>query len=109
MTNQLTLCHTDNNNSSKGGCHSVVEPPIALEKNSFTYCKGKCVSVKYCTTPADATSTTYKLTIPIFKSKNSKEWLTWVKNVERAAIGQNVTTGPAKYALAKRLLEDGAL
>ena len=33
----------------------------------------------------------------------------WVKNVERAAIRQNATTGPAKLLLAKVLLEDGAL
>ena len=29
--------------------------------------------------------------------------------MERAAIGQNSTTGPAKFLLAKRLLEDGVL
>ena len=67
------------------------------------------MSVKCQTIPADANITTYKLTIPIFKNRNSKEWLEWVKNVERAAIGQNATTGPAKFLLAKRLLEDGAL
>ena len=49
------------------------------------------------------------LNISIFKSGNSKEWLTWVKTVERADIGQNAIMGPAKYALAKCLLEDRAL
>ena len=75
---------------SKGSRRSVAEPPIKLEKNVCAFSKGKCVSVKCRTSPADADSTTYKLTIPIFKNGNSKEWLEWVKNVERAAIGQNL-------------------
>ena len=67
------------------------------------------MSVKCQTSPIDEDSTAYKLIISIFKSGNSKEWLEWIKNVEHAAVRQNATTGPAKYALAKCLLEDGVL
>ena len=94
---------------SKGSHRSVAEPPIKLEKNVCAFSKGECVSVKYRTSPEDADSTTYELTIPIFKNGNSKEWLKWVKNVERAAIGQNAMTIPEKFSLAKQLLGDGAL
>ena len=73
------------------------------------YIKGKCVSIKCQTSPADADSTTYKLTIIIFKNGNSKEWIEWFKNVEPAAVEKNATTGLAKLSLAKRLLEDRAL
>ena len=55
------------------------------------------------------TSTTYKLTIPIFKNRNPKEWLEWVKNIEPAATRQNATTSLANFLLAKGLLEDGTL
>ena len=67
------------------------------------------MSVKFRTILADTNNTTYDLTIPIFKNRNFKEWLEWVKNVERAAIGKKATTGPAKFLLAKRLLEDKVL
>ena len=110
MANQSKFQSTDSSkNNNKGGCRSIAEPPIPLEKSIRAYSKGECVSVEYHTNPAEATSNTYELTILIFKSGNSEEWLTWVKNVEHAAIGQNATTGPAKYALAKSLIEDRAL
>ena len=80
-----------------------------MEKNVCAYSKGECVSVKCQTSPTEVDSTTYGLNIPIFKKRNSKEWLEWIKSVERVAVGQNATTGPGKFLLAKHLLEDGAL
>ena len=95
---------SESNQSSKGSRRSVAQPPIKLKKNICVYSKGKCVSVKFQTSPADTDSTTYKLTIPIFKNGNSEEWLEWFKNVEHAAAGKNATTSPAKFSLANRLL-----
>ena len=100
---------SESNQSSKGSCRSFTELPIKLETYVCTYSKGKCVNVKCQTSPAEADSTTYKLTIPTFKNKNYKEWLEWIENVECVAIGQITTTGLAKYALAKRLHKDRAL
>ena len=77
--------------------------------NFCTYSKGKCVSVKCPTSLADPESTTYKLTIPIFKNRNSKEWLEWIKIVECAAFGQNATTSLEKFLLAKPLHQERAL
>ena len=45
----------------------------------------------------------------MLKDRNPEEWLKWVKNLEQAAKEQNITTGPAKFARAKRLLDSRAL
>ena len=108
MANQSKLS-SESNQQPKSSRRSIAEPPITLEKKVCAYKKGKCVAVKCRTSPTDTTSTTYKLTIPIFKNRNPEEWLEWVKNVELAATRQNATTIPAKFLLEKRLLEDGAL
>ena len=59
--------------------------------------------------PVDANSAGYERTIPIFMKGSPEEWIDWTKNVQREIMGQNATTGAAKYAFARRLLEDGAL
>ena len=108
MANKLKRS-SESNQSSNSSHHSVAEPPIKLGKGVCAYNKRKCVNVKYQTSPVEAESTTCKLNTPIFKNKNSKEWLELIKNMEHAAIGQNAMSDIAKYALAKRLLEDRAL
>ena len=65
--------------------------------------------IRCCSNPTDSTSITYDLFIPMFKEGNLKEWLKWVKNVKRAAKGQNMTTEPTKFALPKHLLDGRAL
>ena len=111
MINQRELAGSESTiDIQRGSLHSIAEPPIKLENNICTYKKEKCVNIKCQTNPADSTSTTYLFTIPSFKKGNSEEWLEWTTNVKRAVIGQNATTtGADKYALARRLLEDGAL
>ena len=45
----------------------------------------------------------------MFKGRNPEEWLKWVNNIKQAAMGQNMTTEPTKFSLAKQLLDGGAL
>ena len=52
---------------------------------------------------------TYNLLIPMSNDRNPEEWLKWVKKFKQAAKGQNITTGPAKFSLAKLLLDSRAL
>ena len=103
MANQSKLSGNKENNRTRE------EPPIPLKAVKKEYKKEDCVVIKCWSNPSKATSTTYDLLIPMFKTGNPKEWLKWVKNVKRAAKGQNMTTGPTKFALAKRLLDSGAL
>ena len=44
-----------------------------------------------------------------FRDGTPKEWLLFKKNLARCITRQNVTSGPTKYALARRLLSGRAL
>ena len=64
---------------------------------------------KYCTNPGEADSTTYKIPMAYFRDGTPKEWLLFKKNLTRCITGHNVTSGPTKYALARRLLSGRAM
>ena len=56
------------------------------------------------TTPADADSPTYELAIPFFDEGTPEEWIKFRRRLKAVLKGQNVTQGPASYAVAKTLL-----
>eukprot|EP00957_Ditylum_brightwellii_P032252 2443777-Ditylum_brightwellii.AAC.1 len=60
---------------------------------------------KLCTTPTDATSPTYELSIPFFDEGTPKEWIKFRRGPQAVLKGQNVTQGPPSYAVAKTLLK----
>ena len=64
---------------------------------------------KLCTTPADTTSPIYKLSVPFFDNGTPKEWIKFQCGLSAVLKGQNVTQGPASYAVAKTLLKGNAL
>ena len=51
----------------------------------------------------------YKLTVPLFSHGTPKELLLLIKALRKVVHGQNATTGPSKYALARRVLQGDAL
>eukprot|EP00957_Ditylum_brightwellii_P003630 274565-Ditylum_brightwellii.AAC.1 len=57
------------------------------------------------TTPADATSPTYKISIPFFDEGTPEEWIKFRHGLQTMLKGQNVTQGPPSYAVAKTLLK----
>ena len=61
------------------------------------------------TTPADTDSPTYKLSIPFFDEGTPEEWIKFWHKLQAVLKGQNVTQGPASYAVAKTLLKGDAL
>ena len=84
-------------------------PPIPIEKKIKDLKKGEYVTVKCKTDPSSASSTSYEINVQIFNSGTPEEFLRWMKNFYRAATGQGATTGPTKFALARRLLEGRTL
>eukprot|EP00957_Ditylum_brightwellii_P100578 7666435-Ditylum_brightwellii.AAC.1 len=64
---------------------------------------------KLCTTPADATSPIYKLSVPFFDDGTPEVWIKFRRGLQAVLKGQNVTQGPASYAVAKTLLKGDAL
>eukprot|EP00957_Ditylum_brightwellii_P091575 6972755-Ditylum_brightwellii.AAC.1 len=76
--------------------------PKPLERGQFhTY--------KLRTTPADATSPLYKLSVPFFDCGTPEEWIQFRRGLTAVLKGQNIMQGPPSYAVAKTLLKGDAL
>ena len=85
-------------------------PSIPLERSENKQpAKGEFLVMKCRTQPAEANSPTYDVTIPYFGSGTPEEWLRFRSNLDKVIHGQNATTGPSRYALARKLLEGDAL
>ena len=65
--------------------------------------------MKCCTNPGEADSTTYKIPMAYFRDGTPEEWLLFKKTLTRCITGQNVTSRPTKYSLARRLLSGCAM
>ena len=71
--------------------------------------KDKYLTFKLRSNPTDESSTMYELTVPFFSSGTPEELLDFIKNVEKVFVGQNMTAGPARYSLLRRVLQGDAL
>eukprot|EP00957_Ditylum_brightwellii_P174307 13270838-Ditylum_brightwellii.AAC.1 len=61
------------------------------------------------TTPSDATSPIYELSVPFFNKGTPEEWIEFCCRLQAVLKGQNVTQGPPSYTVAKTLLKGNAL
>eukprot|EP00957_Ditylum_brightwellii_P038707 2925707-Ditylum_brightwellii.AAC.1 len=50
------------------------------------------------TTPADATSSIYDLSVPFFDKGTPEEWIKFLCRLQAVLKGQNVMQGPPSYA-----------
>eukprot|EP00957_Ditylum_brightwellii_P134236 10233700-Ditylum_brightwellii.AAC.2 len=71
--------------------------------------RGQFYTYKLRTTPADAASPVYKLSVPFFDKGTPEEWIKFQRGLAAVLKGQNVTQGPASYAVAKTLLKGDRL
>eukprot|EP00957_Ditylum_brightwellii_P192920 14689278-Ditylum_brightwellii.AAC.1 len=67
--------------------------------------RGQFHAYKLHTTPADATSPLYELSVPFFNCGNPEEWIQFRRSLTAVLKSQNVTQGPPSYAVAKTLLK----
>ena len=87
-----------------------VTPAISLDRPALkTLSKDNCLTFKLRSVPTDETSTTYELTVGYFKTGTPEELLLFLQQLRKIFTGQNVTTGPNCYAIARRLLQGDAL
>ena len=87
-----------------------VTPAINLDRPARkTLNKDDCLTFKLRSVPTDETSTTYELTVGYFKTGTAEELLLFLQNVRKIFSGQNVTNGPNRYAIVRRLLQGDAL
>eukprot|EP00957_Ditylum_brightwellii_P055427 4200158-Ditylum_brightwellii.AAC.1 len=70
---------------------------------------GQFHTYKLHTTPVDTDSPTYELSIPFFDEGLPEEWIKFQHRLQAVLKGQNVTQGPASYAVTKTLLKGDAL
>ena len=61
------------------------------------------------TSPTDGNSPQFELTVPYFSTGTCEEWLIFRKNLKKVTTGLNLTTGSARYELARNLLTGDAL
>lgn len=81
-----------------------LERPVENKKNKDQFLTFKLRSV-----PTEEASTTYDLSIPFFGDGSPEELLNFLNMLTKVFVGQNVTTGPGKYAIIRRLLIGDAL
>ena len=87
-----------------------VTPAINLDRPARKMLnKDDCLTFKLRSVPTDETSTTYELTVDYFKTGTAEELLLFLQNVRKIFSGQNVTNGPNRYAIVRRLLQGDAL
>jgi len=87
-----------------------IVPPIGLARPEIRELEhGEYQRYKLRNVPEDESSPTYELSVPYFGTGTPEEWLKFRKNLEKVVVGQNVTTGPGRYTVARRLLEGDAL
>ena len=102
-TNELyALCQQPNTN--------FCPPPILLKPTKLSEPKkGDFLKIALHTNPTDASSDMYSLNIRHFCTGTPEEFLKWCKDYDMVISGQNLTNGPAKYAMARMLLQGDAL
>lgn len=82
-----------------------VPPAIPLVgPESVEPMKNECLTMKLRSDPTDSSSQTYELTVKFFRTGSPEEWLVFCRDLKRVLAGQNITTGPPKYTMARRLI-----
>ena len=56
-------------------------------------------------TPGDSNSGKYVIKVPVYDSGHPEEWINFIELINKCLVGQNITTGPAMYAVVQRVLE----
>lgn len=96
--------------SANTGRKSHARPPIPLERPAVKELKKQeYLTMKLRSDPADANSQTYDLTIQFFRTGTPEEWLLFQRDLHRVLNGQNITTGPQKFTMTRRLIHGDTL
>ena len=96
------------NEEAKG--RRILQPAIPYERPKVKKLeRGEFHNYKLRTVPGDSSSPIYELSVPFFGAGTPEEWIRFHKNVQQVFVGQDVTTGPTQYALARSLLRGDAL
>jgi hypothetical protein len=68
------------------------------------------LALKLLAVPANLDSQMYSMSVHFFNNGTpAEEWLMFQKDLAKVLIGQDITTGPPTYGMARCLLEGAAL
>ena len=81
-----------------------LERPEPKEYSSQNFLSNKCYS-----TPGDADSNTYNVSVQYFEEGTPEEWLQLLAAHKRVSQGQNITNGPGMYNVLSRHLKGAIL
>eukprot|EP00957_Ditylum_brightwellii_P046911 3560518-Ditylum_brightwellii.AAC.1 len=96
--------------SSKQSNPDVKQAVIDFQRPPTRQLKyGQYYTYKLYTTPTDATLPIYELSVPFFDEGTQEEWIKVWRKLQAVLKGQNVTQGPASYAVTKTLLKGDTL
>jgi hypothetical protein len=85
-------------------------PPIHLQRpRRVEWDSGTYLNLKLLAVPGNNDSPTYSMPVRYFDNGTPEEWLMFQKALSKVLIGQNITTGPPTYGMARRLMEGAAL
>ena len=88
----------------------ILQPAIPYERPKAKKLeRGEFHNYKLRTVPGDSASPIYELSVPFFSNGTPEEWIKFHKNIKQVFVGQDITTGPTQYALARSLLRGDAL
>jgi len=88
----------------------VDTPPIPLDRQvKKTLVRSQYITLKLRSNRTEDTSQTYDLILPYYNSASPEEWLIFCTDLNEAIIGQNITQGPARYTMARQVLQGDAL
>lgn len=100
----------DKKDDASSSSRKVNLPPIPFERAEVGELKkGAYASMKLRNNPGDPDSPGYDIHVKYFKEGSCEEFLTFETDLKRVFAGQAATTGPLKFATARRLLDGAAL
>ena len=104
---KVKISHASKNNKSNNG---FAPPPITLERPAAKELeKDQYLALKLKSVPGRATSGEYTLNVPYFQLGEAEEWLEFLQNLNKVFVGQNLTSAPNKFSMARRLLAGDSL
>ena len=97
--------------SSNNNGRSRRPPPIPFNifNTNKEYNKDNSLTFKLRSNLTDSASMNYELTVPIFNTGPVYQLIHFQEELNKVFVGQNVTTGPGKFAMTRRLLRGEAL
>ena len=88
----------------------VDTPPIPLDRQvKKMLVRSQYITLKLRSNPTKDASQTYNLILPYYNSASPEEWLEFHADLKKVIIGQNITGGPGKHTMARRVLQEDAL